>query len=148
MAIITGGGSGIGRATAVRLAREGASVTIVYLPGHQDDADITAALVGEEGQRCQLCPGDVNERAFCDKVVGDTLENYGRLDILVNNAACQDHPSDNTGIDDEQSDRRFRTNIHAYLHMTRAAVPHMGKRRCHHQRRIEQRARGQAANPG
>ena len=127
VAIITGGDSGIGRATAVRLAREGASVTIVYRAGQQNDAETTAALVGEAGQQCQLCPGDVNERAFCDKVVGDTLENYGRLDILVNNAACQDHPSDNTGIDDEQSDRRFRTNLHAYLHMTRAAVPHMGK---------------------
>ena len=127
VAIITGGESGIGRATAVRLAREGASVTIVYLPGQQDDAEITATLVGEEGQRCQLCPGDVNERAFCDKVVADTLEYYGRLDILVNNTACRGCPTDITGIDDEQSDRRFRTNIHAYLHMTRAAVPHMGK---------------------
>ena len=127
VAIITGGDSGIGRATAVRLAREGASMMIVYRPGQQNDAEITAALVGEEGRPCQLCPGDVNEPAFCDKVVADTLEFYGRLDILVNNAACQDHPKDSTGIDDEQSDRRFRTNIHAYLHMTRAAVPHMGK---------------------
>jgi NAD(P)-dependent dehydrogenase (short-subunit alcohol dehydrogenase family) len=127
VAIITGGDSGVGRATAVRLAREGASVTIVYLPGQQNDAEITAALVSEEGQRCQLCPGDVNEPAFCDKVVTDTLDYYGRLDILVNNAACQDHPKDIPGIYDEQSDRRFRTNMHGYLHMTRAAVPHMGK---------------------
>jgi NAD(P)-dependent dehydrogenase (short-subunit alcohol dehydrogenase family) len=127
VAIITGGDAGVGRATAVLLAREGASVAIVYLPGQQDDAEITAALVAQEQQRCRLCPGDVNQPAFCDKVVADTLECFGRLDILVNSAACQDHRKDIAGIDDEHSDRRFRTNIHAYLHMTRAAVPHMGK---------------------
>ena len=127
VAIVTGGDSGVGRATAVLLAQEGASVTLVYLPGEQHAAEITAALVNEQGQRCQLCPGDVNDRLFCSKVVADTLDYYGRLDILVNNAACEDDRRDTNGMDAEQSDSRSRTNIHAYLHMTRAAVPHMGK---------------------
>ena len=110
-AIITGGDSGIGRATAVLFAREGASVTIAYLPGHQLGAEATAALVNHEGQRCQLCRGDLKQRGFCDQVVADTLEQYGRLDILVNNPATQDDPKD---------------IIYAYLHMARAAVPYMG----------------------
>ena len=123
VAIITGGASDIGRATAVLLAREGASLTLVYGPEQQHDAEVTADLVGNAGQRCQLCPGDVNDPARCDQVVAVTLERYGRLDILVNTAACPEHRQ---GTADEQSDRRFRTTIHAYLHMTRAAVPYMG----------------------
>jgi NAD(P)-dependent dehydrogenase (short-subunit alcohol dehydrogenase family) len=126
VAIVTGGDSGIGRAAAVLFAREGASLTIVYPPAEQQNAEVTADLVAQEGQRCQLCPGDLTGRAFCDKVVADTIEQYGRLDILVNNAACQDHQGRITDIDDQQWDRTFRTNIYAYFYMARAAVPHMG----------------------
>jgi len=126
VAIITGGDSGIGRATAVLFAREGASVTIAYLPAEQQDAEVTADLVGQEGQRCYLCAGDLKEREFCDQVVSDTIKHYGRLDLLVNNAAYQQHRKDIAEIDDEQWDRTFRTNIYAYFYLARAAVPHMG----------------------
>jgi NAD(P)-dependent dehydrogenase (short-subunit alcohol dehydrogenase family) len=127
VALITGGDSGIGRATAVLFAREGASITIAYLPAEQEDAEVTADLVGQEGQRCQLCPGDLTERGFCDRLVAETLKNYGRLDVLVNNAAYQRHQKDIADIDDEQWDRTFRTNIYAYFYLARAAVPHMGQ---------------------
>jgi NAD(P)-dependent dehydrogenase (short-subunit alcohol dehydrogenase family) len=124
-ALITGGDSGIGRATAVLFAREGADVAIVYLPEEQQDAEVTADLVGQEGQRCELYPGDVRDRAFCDEVVRRTVEAYGRLDLLVNNAAYQQHRADIVEIDDEQWDRTFRTNIYAYFYLARAAVPYL-----------------------
>jgi NAD(P)-dependent dehydrogenase (short-subunit alcohol dehydrogenase family) len=127
VALITGGDSGIGRATAVLFAREGASIAISYLPAEQEDAEVTADLVGQEGQRCQLFPGDLSERAACDQLVEETVRHYGRLDILVNNAAFQQHQTTITDIDDEQWDRTFRTNIYAYFYLARAAVPHMGR---------------------
>jgi NAD(P)-dependent dehydrogenase (short-subunit alcohol dehydrogenase family) len=124
-ALITGGDSGIGRATAVLFAREGADVSIVYLPEEQQDADVTADLVGQEGRRCELFAGDVREREFCDEVVRRTVERYGRLDVLVNNAAYQQHRADIADIDDAQWDRTFRTNIYAYFYMARAAVAYL-----------------------
>jgi NAD(P)-dependent dehydrogenase (short-subunit alcohol dehydrogenase family) len=127
VALITGGDSGIGRATAVLFAREGASVAINYLPAEQQDAEGTADLVGQEGQRCQLLPGDLSDRATCDRLVDDTVRHYGRLDILVNNAAYQEHQRSITDIDDEQWDHTFRTNIYAYFYLARAAVPHLGR---------------------
>lgn len=125
VALITGGDSGIGRATAVLFAREGASVAIGYLPEEQEDAEATAAKVDREGQRCHLLPGDLRDREACDRLVADTLAHYDRLDILVNNAAYQVHQDDITDITDEQWDRTFRTNIYAYFYLARAAVPHM-----------------------
>ena len=125
VALITGGDSGIGRATAVLFAREGASIVINYLPDEQEDAEVTADLVGQEGQRCQLSPGDLTDRATCDRLIADTVKHYGRLDILVNNAAFQHHQKSITDIDDEQWDRTFRTNIYAYFYLARAAVPHL-----------------------
>jgi NAD(P)-dependent dehydrogenase (short-subunit alcohol dehydrogenase family) len=127
VALITGGDSGIGRATAVLFAREGASIAINYLPVEQQDAEVTADLVGQEGQRCQLLPGDLSERETCDRLVDDTVKCYGRLDVLVNNAAFQQHQPSITDIDDEQWDKTFRTNIYAYFYLARAAVPHLGK---------------------
>jgi NAD(P)-dependent dehydrogenase (short-subunit alcohol dehydrogenase family) len=127
VALITGGDSGIGRATAVLFAREGASIAINYLPVEQRDAEVTADLVGQEGQRCQLLPGDLSERETCDRLVDDTVKCYGRLDILVNNAAFQHHQPSITDIDDEQWDKTFRTNVYAYFYLARAAVPHLGK---------------------
>jgi NAD(P)-dependent dehydrogenase (short-subunit alcohol dehydrogenase family) len=124
-ALITGGDSGIGRATAVLFAREGADVSIVYLPEEQEDADVTADLVGQEGHRCELFAGDVRERAFCDEVVRRTVERYGRLDVLVNNAAYQQHRAEIADIDDAQWDRTFRTNIYAYFYLARAAVAYL-----------------------
>ncbi len=125
VAIITGGDSGIGRATAVLFAREGASVAIGYLPEEQEDAEATAAAVEQEGQRCLLMPGDLQDSATCTQLVEETVKTFGRLDVLVNNAAYQHHQEAITDVDDEQWDRTFRTNIHACFYLARAAVPHM-----------------------
>lgn len=127
VALITGGDSGIGRATAVLFAREGASIAINYLPAEQQDAEMTADLVSQEGQRCRLLPGDVSERATCDWLVDETVRHYGQIDILVNNAAFQHHRASIADIDDEQWDKTFRTNIYAYFYLARAAVPRMGR---------------------
>ncbi|NOT44933.1 MAG: SDR family oxidoreductase [Acidobacteria bacterium] len=124
-ALITGGDSGIGRATAVLFAREGANVTIAFLPEEQEDAERTAACVREEGQACELQAGDVRDRAFCEALVQTTIDRFGRLDILVNNAAYQAHQAAITDIDDAQLERTFRTNIFAYFYLARAAVPRM-----------------------
>ena len=127
VALITGGDSGIGRATAVLFAREGASLAINYLPAEQQDAEVTADLISQEGQLCHLVPGDLRERETCDRLVEETVRHYGKLDILVNNAAFQHHRSSITEIDDEQWDRTFRTNIYSYFFLIRAAVPHLGR---------------------
>jgi NAD(P)-dependent dehydrogenase (short-subunit alcohol dehydrogenase family) len=125
VALITGGDSGIGRAVAVLYAREGADVAIVYLPVEQRDAEETRAAVEAEGRRCLLLPGDVQDSAFCEKAVQRTVHTLGRLDILVNNAAFQQHRKSIDEISDEQLERTFRTNIFGYFFMARAAIPHL-----------------------
>ena len=125
-AIVTGGDSGIGRAVAVLFAREGADVTIAYLNEH-DDADETKRCVEAEGRRCVVVSGDVKEPKFADKAVAATLEAFGRLDVLVNNAAFQEHASSIADITDERLDETFRTNIYGYFHMVKAALPHLKK---------------------
>jgi NAD(P)-dependent dehydrogenase (short-subunit alcohol dehydrogenase family) len=124
-ALITGGDSGIGRAVAVLYAREGADVAIVYL---DEDADAreTAMSVEDEGKRAVLIRGDVTDPEFCREAVERTLEEFGRLDILVNNAAFQQHVSTIEELSEEQFDHTFRTNIYGYFHMVKAAVPHLG----------------------
>src|ERR671924_1320729 len=129
-ALVTGGDSGIGRAVAVLFAREGADVAIVYLPEEQSDADETRHAVKKEGRRCLLVPGDVTDPDFCREAVERTVEEFGRLDILVNNAAFQQHAASLEDITDEQLDRTFRTNIYGYFHMARAALPHLGEGSC------------------
>ena len=124
VAIITGGDSGIGRAVAVLFAREGADVAIVYL-SEDEDAEETCRAVEAEGRRAILIPGDVTDSAFCRDAVEATVKEFGRLDILVNNAAFQEHVATLEDITDEQLDRTFRTNIYAYFYMARAALPHM-----------------------
>lgn len=123
-AIVTGGDSGIGRAVAVLFAREGADVAIVYL-SETADAEETRAHVEAEGRRCLLIRGDVRKRAFCEKAVQQTVKAFGRLDILVNNAAFQLHADRLEDIDDERIDLTLQTNIGGYLRMARAALPHM-----------------------
>jgi NAD(P)-dependent dehydrogenase (short-subunit alcohol dehydrogenase family) len=123
--LITGGDSGIGRAVAVLFAREGADVAIVYLPVEESDAQTTKAAVEAEGRRALLIAGDVQSSAFCTAAVERTVDTLGRLDILVNNAAYQQHQESIEDISDEQLDRTFRTNIYGYFFMTRAALRHL-----------------------
>ena len=124
VAIITGGDSGIGRAVAVLYAREGADVAIVYLNEHEDAED-TKRAVEEEGRSCILIAGDVADSRFCKGAVEKTVGEFGKLDILVNNAAFQEHAGDITEISDEHFDRTLKTNLFGYFYMARAAVPHM-----------------------
>ena len=125
IAIITGGDSGIGRSVAVLFAREGADVSVVYLEEHED-AKETARQVEEEGGRCLLLPGDVGDEEFCADVVRRTIEEFGRLDILVNNAAEQHARDDITEISSTQLERTFRTNVFSMFHLVKAAVSHLG----------------------
>ncbi|HUF26461.1 MAG TPA: SDR family oxidoreductase [Gemmatimonadaceae bacterium] len=125
-ALITGGDSGIGRAVAVLYAREGADVAIVYLPAEEDDARETRSAVEAEERRCLLIPGDVTDPGFCRRAVERTVAELGRLDILVNNAAYQQHRASLEEITEEQWDRTFRTNIYGYFYLAKAALAHLG----------------------
>jgi len=125
VAIITGGDSGIGRSVAVLYAREGADVAIVYLPQEQVDAEETRDAVENEGRRALLIPGDVSKSEFCRKAVEQTLDEFGQLDILVNNAAFQQHQESIEELSEQQFEKTFRTNIFGYFYMAKAAVPYM-----------------------
>jgi len=124
-ALITGGDSGIGRAVAVLYAREGADVAIVYLPEEQSDAEETKQAVEKEGGRTLLLPGDVTDMDFCRQAVERTVQELGKLDILVNNAARQQEQNSLEEITEEQWDWTLRTNIYGYFHMAKAALRHM-----------------------
>lgn len=125
VALITGGDSGIGRAVAVLYAREGADVAIVYLPEEQTDAEQTAQAIQILGRRTLLIPGDVRDPEFCNQAVERTLKDLGRLDVLVNNAAYQQHQERLEDLSEMQWRLTFETNIFGYFHMVQAAVPHM-----------------------
>ncbi len=127
VALVTGGDSGIGRAVALLYAREGAEVAIVYLEDEQVDAEETKRCVEAEGKHCVLIPGDVRDPAFCRRAVEETVQAYGKLDILVNNAAFQLHAASIEDITDERLDLTFKTNVYGYFQMARAAVPHLPK---------------------
>jgi NAD(P)-dependent dehydrogenase (short-subunit alcohol dehydrogenase family) len=123
-ALVTGGDSGIGRAVAIGFAKEGADVAIVYLDEHED-AKSTKQLVEAEGRRCILIAGDVGDEAFCQDAVARTVEAFGRLDLLINNAGEQ-HPQDRLAdISVAQMERTFRTNIFAMFHLAKAALAHI-----------------------
>lgn len=122
--LITGGDSGIGRAVAVLFAREGADVAIVYLNEHEDAGE-TRRCVEAEGRRCLLLPADVKDAKACREAVARTVEAYGRLDVLVNNAAFQEHAQSLEELDEERFDETLRTNVYGYFHMARAAVAHL-----------------------
>jgi NAD(P)-dependent dehydrogenase (short-subunit alcohol dehydrogenase family) len=124
VAIVTGGDSGIGRAVCVLFAREGADVAIVYLSEHED-AEETKAAVEKEGRRALLIPGDVTDPQFCLGAVRRTVEEFGKLDVLVNNAAFQEHAKSLEEITEEHFDRTMKTNLYGYFHMAKATLPHL-----------------------
>jgi len=126
VALITGGDSGIGRAVAIGMAREGASIAIVYLDEHRD-ADDAIRLVEKEGTRAIKIAGDIGSEDFCNEAVERTVKELGGLDILVNNAAEQHEVKEPLEIDAEQIEKTFRTNIFGYHFMTKAALRHMRK---------------------
>lgn len=123
-AIITGGDSGIGRAIAIAYAREGADVLIAYL-NEDDDARDTAQWVKKAGRNAVLVAGDIGHPEHCRMIVDKAIEEFGGIDILVNNAAHQATFEEFTEIPDEEWDKTFRTNIHAIFYLSKAAVPHM-----------------------
>jgi NAD(P)-dependent dehydrogenase (short-subunit alcohol dehydrogenase family) len=126
VALITGGDSGIGRATAVLFAREGADLAILYL-NESEDAQETKRLIEREGGSCLTVAGDVGDPDFCRSAVDQVIKRFGRLDVLINNAAEQ-HPKDEIEeISPEQIERTFRTNIYGYFYITQAAMPHLKK---------------------
>jgi NAD(P)-dependent dehydrogenase (short-subunit alcohol dehydrogenase family) len=128
VALITGGDSGIGRAVAVLFAQQGADVSISYLPEEEKDARQVQQIIEEEFERkCLLFPGDIRKPRFCEKIVNDTVKAFGKLDILVNNAATQTEQKSLLNITDEQLYETFETNILAMFRITRAALPHLKK---------------------
>lgn len=125
VALVTGGDSGIGRAVCVLFAREGADVAFTYLPVEQADAEETARAIEAEGRRALAIPTDVRDRAQCAAAVERTVDSLGQLDILVNNAAYQNHLDSFEELDEAQWQRTFETNIYGYFRMTKAALPHL-----------------------
>jgi NAD(P)-dependent dehydrogenase (short-subunit alcohol dehydrogenase family) len=124
-AIITGGDSGIGRAVALAFAREGADVMISYLEEEEPDAGETAQVVEEAGKKAIKVPGDISEESQCQALVQRAVEEFGKIDVLVNNAAHQMTVSGITDISSELLDRTFKTNIYAMFWLCKAAIPHM-----------------------
>jgi NAD(P)-dependent dehydrogenase (short-subunit alcohol dehydrogenase family) len=123
-AIITGADSGIGKSVAIYFAKEGADIVIVYLEEHQD-AEETKQLIEAEGRKCLLYAGDIGNEEFCKEIVNNTITEFGKLDILVNNAAEQ-HPQPSLlNITSAQLEKTFRTNIFSYFYMTKMALPYL-----------------------
>ncbi|MFC4711343.1 SDR family oxidoreductase [Planococcus dechangensis] len=124
VALVTGGDSGIGRAVAVAFAKEGADVVISYLDEHED-AEETKQLVEREGRKCLLAAGDIGDEAFCKQLIDQTINEFGKLDVLVNNAAEQHVQQSLKDITAEQLEKTFRTNVFSMFHLTKAALDHL-----------------------
>jgi NAD(P)-dependent dehydrogenase (short-subunit alcohol dehydrogenase family) len=125
IAIITGGDSGIGRAVAILFAREGAHVAILHLPNEEEDAQTVVKAVEAEGRRAIAIAGDVGDRAFCFDAVARVVQEFGRVDVLVNNAAFQMHVSRFEDLTEAHFDLTLKTNLYGYFHMAQACLPHM-----------------------
>ncbi|WP_400193204.1 SDR family oxidoreductase [Hymenobacter sp. B81] len=125
VALITGGDSGIGRSVAVHFAREGADVAFTYLPSEEQDAYATRQLVEQEGRRCLTLPGDLRDAGFCKSIVDQTVQELGRLNVLVNNAAEQFVSEDLQQVDDAQWRDTFEVNFFSFVRVTRAALAHL-----------------------
>ena len=127
--LLTGGDSGIGRAVAIAFAREGADLLVSYLDEHED-AKETERLVLEAGRRCVLAPGDISKPAHCRALVAQAVEAFGRIDVLVNNAARQKSFASLEEVSDEEWELTFAVNISAMFYLAKAALPHMGEGAC------------------
>lgn len=125
-AVITGGDSGIGKAVAIAFAREGADVLVSYLPEEEDDAQDTKRWIEEAGRKAVLLPGDLSDPAYCRSVISTAVDELGGLDVLVNNAAYQMTHETIEEISDEEWDHTIATNLSAYFHLVKAALPHLG----------------------
>jgi NAD(P)-dependent dehydrogenase (short-subunit alcohol dehydrogenase family) len=125
VALVTGGDSGIGRAVAVIYAREGADVAITALAAERVDAEETRRAVEAEGRKCVVLEGDLTDREFCYDAVAQTVGQLGKLDILVSNAAYQNRKERLEDVSDEEWERTFETNVHAYYRLVKAALPHL-----------------------
>jgi NAD(P)-dependent dehydrogenase (short-subunit alcohol dehydrogenase family) len=125
-AVISGGDSGIGRATAVAFAKEGADVAILHLPSEQTDAEETRGLIEAVGRRCLLLPGDIGDEQYVVEAVNDAARTLGRLDIVLSNAAEQHTNEDFTTLPTEQLERTFRTNVFGAVFLIREALKHIG----------------------
>lgn len=124
--LLTGGDSGIGRAVAIAFAKEGAKLSIVYLDEH-DDANKTKEDIEKYGGECLLLSGDIGDDSFCQQAVNQTIEQYGKLDCLINNAAEQHYQENIEDISTAQLERTFKTNIFSCFHFIKAAMPHLKK---------------------
>ena len=127
VALITGGDSGIGRAVAVLYAREGADVAITALPEEKRDSTETRKAIEKEGRRCLVLEGDLTEAEFCQQAIDQTVAELGQLDILVHNAAHQNHKKSLEDLSEEEFDRTFKTNVYAYYRLVKAALPHLNR---------------------
>ncbi|KAG2496982.1 hypothetical protein HYH03_004988 [Edaphochlamys debaryana] len=125
VAIVTGADSGIGRSVAVHFAREGCAAVVVCYHSHTEDAEETKRMVIEEGTACKIMGGDVGDSAFCNSIIEETIKEYGRIDVLVNNAAEQHPVDDITKMDPATIQRTFKTNIYSQIYLCRAAWPHL-----------------------
>jgi NAD(P)-dependent dehydrogenase (short-subunit alcohol dehydrogenase family) len=126
VALITGGDSGIGRAVAVLFAREGADVAIIHLEHESEDASAVVRAIEAEGRRGLAIPGDVTDRAFCFAAASQVANRFGKIEVLVNNAAFQLHVSRFEDLTEDHFDLTIKTNLYGYFHMVQACLPHMG----------------------
>lgn len=124
-ALVTGGDSGIGGATAIAFAREGADVAIAYLPEEEEDAERIAGLIRDAGRSAVKIPGDITDPGFCRQLVQRTVDELGGLDILVNNAGKQQNQPELAAISDKQFDETYKTNVYSMFWITQAALPHL-----------------------